>query len=148
MRFVFLVVVSIFCSIGCKKDDKIVPSNGELIISAGETDISNTIGYKTCLQTAYKGDDIILCFDSLIEDSRCPVGAVCTWQGRAMLKFSFTVNQDQRPITLSTFKLPGFPSDTILMGYKIEFVNLLPYPEIKKSHDLSEYTAEVKVTKQ
>jgi len=60
MRFVFLVVVSIFCSIGCKKDDKIVPSNGELIISAGETDISNTIGYKTCLQTAYKGDDIIL----------------------------------------------------------------------------------------
>jgi len=65
-----------------------------------------------------------------------------------MVKFSFTVNQDQRPITLSTFKLPGFPSDTILMGYKIEFVNLLPYPEIKKSNDLSEYTADVKVTKQ
>ena len=84
----------------------------------------------------------------MIEDSRCPLGVVCIWQGTAIAKFSVTVNDHQQPVTLSTFKLPGFPSDTILMGYKIEFVDLLPYPDINKSHDISEYRAELKITKQ
>jgi len=34
------------------------------------------------------------------------------------------------------------------MGYKIEFINLLPYPEIGKTHDISEYKAELNITKQ
>jgi hypothetical protein len=34
------------------------------------------------------------------------------------------------------------------MGYKIEFVNLLPHPEINVSHDISDYRAEIKITKQ
>ena len=89
----------------------------------------------------------------MLEDSRCPAGALCIWQGRAVAKFSFIVDKDQRPVTLTTLNLPligipRFPSDTILMGYKIEFVNLLPYPEINKSHDISEYRAELKITKQ
>jgi hypothetical protein len=118
------------------------------VISDGETERSNTIDHKACLQTVYKGDDVTLCFDSLVEDSRCPIGALCIWEGRAIVKFSFTVNQDQRPIILSTVKFPGSPSDTTLMGYKIEFVNLLPYPEVNKSPDISKYRTELKITKQ
>jgi hypothetical protein len=112
---------------------------------------SSFVSWKDCSQN--RRDHIKICLDSVLEDSRCPVGALCIWQGRAVAKFSFTVDKDQRPVTLATLDLPSigiprFPSDTILMGYKIELVNLLPYPEINKSHDISEYRAELKITKQ
>ena len=148
MRFICLIFFGIFCCTACKKDNRVALSNGGLVISNGETEGSNTINYNDCSQTDYKGDHVRICLDSLIEDSRCPLGVVCIWQGTAIAKFSVTVNDHQRPVTLSTFKLPGFPSDTILMGYKIEFVDLLPYPDINKSHDISEYRAEITITKQ
>jgi hypothetical protein len=126
--FIFLALIS------CKKDP--------------ELRASSSVPWKDCSEFENKTDHITVCLDSLVEDSRCPVGAVCIWQGTAIARFSVTVNNHQQPVTLSTFKLPGFASDTVLMGYKIEFVNLLPYPEINVSHDISEYRAEVKITKQ
>jgi hypothetical protein len=109
---------------------------------------SSSVPWKDYSEFGNKTDHITVCLDSLVEDSRCPTGVVCVWQGTAIAKFSVTVNNNQEPVTLSTGKLPGFPSDTILMGYKIEFINLLPYPEINVNHDISEYRAEVKITKQ
>jgi hypothetical protein len=112
---------------------------------------SSSISCNDCSQN--RSDHIKICFDSLLEDSRCPIGAQCVWQGRAVAKFSFTVDKDERAITLTTLHspviwVPHYPADTILMGYQIEFINLLPYPEVNRSHDISEYRAEVKITKQ
>ena len=109
---------------------------------------SSSVPWKDCSEFENKTDHVTVCLDSLVDDSRYPAGVVCVWQGTAIAKFSVTVNNNQEPVTLSTLKLPGFPSDTILMGYKIEFVNLLPYPEFNVSHDISEYRAEVKIRKQ
>ncbi len=136
MRFVYTVLAgSIFLVLfSCKKNP--------------ELRTSSSVSWKNCTLVENKTDHINVCLDSLIEDSRCPLGVVCIWQGTAIAKFSVTVNDHQQPVTLSTFKLPGLPSDTILMGYKIEFVDLLPYPESNKSHDISEYRAELKITKQ
>ena len=135
MRFVY-VALTAFLLVGssCKKST--------------ELRASSPVPWKDCSEFESKTDHVSVCLDSLIEDSRCPVNAVCIWQGTAIAKFSVTVNDRQQPITLSTFSLPGFPSDTILMGYKIEFVNLLPYPEVNVIHDISEYRAEMKITKQ
>ena len=108
---------------------------------------SSSVSWKNCTLVEIKTDHVNVCLDSLIEDSRCPRGVVCTWEGTAVAKFSVTVNDHEQPVTLSTLKL-RFPSDTILMGYKIEFLDLLPYPDINKSHDISEYRAELKITKQ
>ena len=136
MRFVYTVLAgSIFLVLfSCKKNP--------------ELRTSSSVSLKNCTLVEDKTDHVNVCLDSLIEDSRCPLEVVCIWQGTAIAKFSVTVNDHQQPVTLSTFKLPGFPSDTILMGYKIEFVDLLPYPDINKSHDISEYRAELKITKQ
>jgi hypothetical protein len=136
MRFVYTVLAgSIFLVLfSCRKNP--------------ELRTSSSVSWKNCTLVDDKTDDVKVCLDSLIGDSRCPLEVVCIWQGTAIAKFSVTVNDHQQPVTLSTFKLPGFPSDTILMGYKIEFVDLLPYPDINKSHDISEYRAELKITKQ
>jgi hypothetical protein len=134
MRFVnILLAVSSFLLFSCKKN-----------LQLGS---SSFISWNDCSET--RSDQIKICFDSLLEDSRCPKGAMCFWQGRAVAKFSFTVNKDQRTITLATFAPPGFtPTDTILLGYKIELVNMRPYPELNKNHNASEYRAELKITKQ
>jgi hypothetical protein len=136
MRFVYTVLAgSIFLVLfSCRKNP--------------ELRTSSSVSWKNCTLVDDKTDDVKVCLDSLIGDSRCPLEVVCIWQGTAIAKFSVTVNDHQQPVTLSTFKLPGFPSDTILMGYKIEFVDLLPYPDINKSHDISEYRAELKIAKQ
>lgn len=107
----------------------------------------SSVSLKYCIEN--KSDDIKVCLDSVIEDSRCPKEGVCFWQGTAIAKFSVTVNDQEQPVTLATYTRRGFPpSDTVLMGYKIEFLDLLPYPEISKTHDMSEYKAELRITKQ
>jgi hypothetical protein len=107
----------------------------------------SSVSLNYCIQN--KSDHIKVCLDSLLEDSRCPREVYCIWQGTAIVKFSVTVNDQQQPITLSTLTRPGLPpTDTILMGYKIEFLDLLPYPEANSTHYISEYRAELRITKQ
>jgi hypothetical protein len=150
MRSICLLIFlfSILGFIACKKDSWRTSSNSTLKISNSESAFSNYIYYNNCSETSYENDDVSICLDSLIEDSRCPKGVVCDWEGIAIVKFLFTVNQQQSEIILSTLNWPGYPSDTTLMRYKIEFINLLPYPDINKTTNISDYNAEVKITKQ
>ena len=136
MRTVYAVAGSIFLLLfSCKK--------------SAELRSSSSVPMKNCSQIENKTDDVKVCLGSLIDDSRCPSGVECVWAGTAIVKFSVTVNGQQQPVTLSTLNMPGYhPSDTIIMGYKIELINLLPYPEIGKTPDISEYKAELNITKQ
>ena len=77
----------------------------------------------------FSTSQVRICFDSLLSDSRCPANAVCVWQGFAAGKFSLSADGETYPFKLSTVDLPGlFPKDTVISGYKIEFINLSPYP--------------------
>lgn len=106
------------------------------------------VSLKTCSQANYGSDVVKICFDSLLEDSRCPRGVQCFWAGTAIGKFSFIVNNNEQKIILSTLNLPPLPpSDTILMGYKIEFRDLLPHPDIHFP-PIGHYKADIKITKQ
>lgn len=150
MRFAWLIVFVFIISnfIACKKDNWRTAADGDLETSSSELTSFSSIYYRNCSDTIYGKDNLSLCFDSLIEDSRCPTGVECVWAGTAIAKFLFKVNNDQREMTLSTLKLTGYPSDTTLMGYKVEFVDLLPYPNINNNTNISDYKAELKVTKQ
>jgi len=134
MRSLVLILpVVILTAVGCNKHYE--PS-------------SALISLKSCVQDNYGSDIIRICFDSLLEDSRCPRGAICIWMGTAIGKFSFTVNNNEQKITLSTvISHPLFSRDTVLMGYKIEFLDLLPYPDIN-SPGIPDYKADIKITKQ
>lgn len=73
-----------------------------------------------------------ICFDSLITDSRCPLGGICVWQGTALIKVSFHESGYVHKFTMSLKSFPdlGYPSDTAIGGYKISFIDLKPYPDI------------------
>jgi hypothetical protein len=77
--------------------------------------------------------------DSLVNDSRCPIGATCVWEGNAEL--SFILEQDSE--LLYEFNLntnPGFRTDTTINDLRYKLLDLLPYPELDTVPDLDDYT--------
>lgn len=66
-------------------------------------------------------------FVRVVEDSRCPVGVQCVWEGRAQIE----VEVDGRPFVL-TLPRPGAPDDEAQTaeweGVQVTFLDLLPYP--------------------
>ena len=97
-----------------------------------------------------KGDIVKLSFDAVVSDSRCPANAMCIWQGAATATFTFTKNGHDNRFNLSTITMrPDYSKDTIIAGYKIEFINLLPYPgTVADPIPDSQRMAELKFTKQ
>lgn len=134
----------------------IVPAVMILMVnSCSKSDIElrgGTVGItlKRCGNGEIGGNNLKLCFDSLLSDSRCPANAMCIWQGTATAKFSLTKDHETRTFVLSTIDMPPtYKKDTVLMGYKIEFVNLTPYPgTVPAPVPADQIKAELKITKQ
>jgi hypothetical protein len=103
-----------------------------------------------CEKGNIEGDDLKVCFEAVVGDSRCPANAVCVWQGAATASFSFTKNGDTHRFNLSTIAIkPNYSKDTVIAGYKIEFINLSPYPgTVADPIPDSQRKAEVNITKQ
>jgi len=103
-----------------------------------------------CKNGFISGDDLKLCFDAVISDSRCPANAICIWQGAATVKLSFTKNEQAHSFNLSSLTMPPtYNKDTVIAGYKFEFINLSPYPgTVSGPIPDNQRKAEIKITKQ
>ena len=101
------------------------------------------------LHESLKGKNLSLRFDSVISDSRCPANVVCVWQGEASVKFTIIKNGTRDFFNLSTINMePSFRKDTVIYGYKIELLNIYPYPGTYTPPVAdSEVKAELKITK-
>ena len=94
-----------------------------------ESDQPVIIPINTCMDKKAGKENIQFCFDQLLEESRCPVGAACVWQGVAKAKFSLKINGETQSFELSTLNMPPYyRTDTTLSGYKIKLTNIYPYP--------------------
>ena len=106
------------------------------------------IGVQQCAVGNIGSDNLTLCVDSVLEDSRCPSDVVCVWAGRGVVKFSLTKNEQTYPFALSTLSMPNsYKKDTVILGYKIELLNLYPYPKTSSSTPNNKKTAEVKISR-
>jgi hypothetical protein len=106
------------------------------------------IAFSKCAAGEIAGNDLSLCFTGVDSDSRCPATAICIWQGTAICNFSFIKNGDTHLLKLATLAVPGTPKDTTVAGFKIEFLNLSPYPGTTNgSIQDKERKAEMKITK-
>jgi hypothetical protein len=105
------------------------------------------VNLNDCINKSFGHDKIRLCFDQVISDSRCPEGMVCVWEGAATAKFTFTKDNVDHVLTLVTnsLNLP-IARDTVVAGYKIQFVDLKPYPKQVQIPE-QPYKAEVKITR-
>jgi hypothetical protein len=133
LSVLFLLTVNI----GCKKSNDL--RNPKSII----------LKVKECRNLSYSSQNIRICFDSLLTDSRCPIGGICIWEGYAAGRFSLTVHNQTSVFDLSATNdvYNSYTTDTIIAGYKIEFTELNPYPNISVPPPTLK-TATLRITKQ
>ncbi len=136
---IFLIIVSVAITTlhSCSKAGLLKEGNVEISLNK-------------CSSGRLSGDNLILCFEDLISDSRCPANAMCIWQGAAVAKFSVTKNKETQSFVLSTIDIPDgtYKKEINLIGYKIEFVNLSPYAgTVQTPVPTDQIKAEIKITR-
>ena len=126
-----IVLVALFC---CKNDFISAPLvlNKPIELRYGE--ISKNADY-----------NISIVLDSVLNDSRCPIGMECIWAGNAEVRFIYSSANSTQPFVLNT--LTSFPTDTLIEGYRIKLNTLTPYPEAGLVIKQVDYKAEIQITK-
>ncbi len=92
-------------------------------------------------------EQFYICMDSVLGDSRCPIGAYCFWEGNAEVRFKFEkLNEEPVLFNLNTHR--GFTNDTIISNNKIALVGVSPYPSLERPTKKINYKARIIVTRQ
>lgn len=137
----FLLAVLILCFItACHKDS--------LQYSFGKQGL---VTYQKPGTWGSGGKSITVQWDQLIQESRCPNGAECFWEGVAEVQFTVegivanTVNIKLGTLTVAS---NGFaPNELDTLGYHFKLINLSPYPAIGHELHEGEYQATLVVSK-
>ncbi len=87
--------------------------------------------------------DIEIGFIRVLEDSRCPIGAVCVWEGNGKVEvYTYKSGTDSILFGLNTTLDPKKVENR---GYDIDLIELSPYPTIDQPFDTSEYRVTLKI---
>ena len=106
-----------FCLLACRK----------ATVNTVNTDNPVSIKLDECATVQRSSEIFKVCLDSL-NDSRCPLGALCIWTGVATVKLTVT-GHAVHSFLLSTLKRPSFPpADTTIENHRIQLTKVLPYP--------------------
>lgn len=91
-----------------------------------------------------EGEDLRVTFETVSEDSRCPSGAQCIWEGDAVARV--TVSRDaQAPATLELHTSGRFERSAPYLTYRIALVDVVPYPHLGGMIDRAGYVATLRV---
>ena len=113
--FSFVLIGVVALASGCKK-------------ATTETSYTIRVAMEQCVQKRYGADNLSLCLDEVVEDSRCPINANCVWQGVARLRFSMQLQNQSYRFVLSTSNVQSFRTDTTIQQYRISLCQVTPYP--------------------
>ena len=89
--------------------------------------------------TSVAGAGITVRFVGVTEDSRCPVGATCVWQGEAKAQLAIAISQVTSQVTL----VEG--DNTIAGGYRVTLVRVEPRPADGARIVADQYRATLKI---
>jgi hypothetical protein len=88
--------------------------------------------------------DLVLTFQRVENDSRCPIDAVCVWTGDAEIALRVQQGSQAAVAALHTHVEPR---RTIWNGYTIQFVSLAPSLSASSPVDPAQYRAQLLVTR-
>ena len=87
---------------------------------------------------------LLIAFEGVAEDSRCPEGVVCVWAGNARAHFTVTDRSGRRvEFDLNTGLQPRAQR---FGGYTIKLEKLTPHPHVDREIKVDEYVATVFVS--
>ncbi len=102
------------------------------------------LSYRDCLYDPE--NQMYICLDSVLNDSRCPTGAYCFWEGNAEVRFKFEKLNDN-PILFNLNTHMRFTTDTIIDEYKFTLIGLSPHPTVEHRIVQKDYKAKIIVKK-
>ena len=118
MRFVRAVVAA-GAALGCARNQpQDVAAGVEFALALGGT-------------ARLGGGDLQIAFSEVVEDSRCPIDAICVQAGRATVRLTVDRAGSSRALLLSTRE--GTATDTA-GPYQVRLVSLLPAPRAAEPH--------------
>lgn len=85
-------------------------------------------------------------FISVLEDSRCPTGEQCIWQGNA--KITLGLSKPGGKPTSVTLNTAVEPMSVEYRGYTFKLAALNPYPNLKKGNKRGGYVATLSIAKE
>jgi hypothetical protein len=96
-------------------------------------------------EAVISGENTSVKFIEVTEDSRCPKGANCIWEGRVVCLLEITQNGEKSEYSIIETGA-NEQAERTLSGYRFTF-NVTPYPELeKKIHD-GDYRLILKMTR-
>lgn len=91
-------------------------------------------------------NQMYICLDSVLNDSRCPSGVYCFWEGNATARFKYQ-KYNSKPVIFDLNTHKAFRGDTIIDLYKFTLLGLTPYPNAGQITELKNYTAKILIEK-
>lgn len=77
--------------------------------------------------TAHVDDELEVTFESVVEDSRCPLGVDCIWEGNAEIAIQ-VAKAGEPPASRRLNTHPSRGTEVSYLGYRIGLIDLEPYP--------------------
>lgn len=124
----FPALIAILCfTQGCGSDMAhiITPVN-----APGEQSVSYGLVLSLGASSTLIDSQTEVSFSAVTDDSRCPLGAVCVWQGRVAVELQI-IEPDMEPQTVNLGLGEGLNSSYELGYMTIELQEVLPVPSIK-----------------
>ena len=136
----FLIGVSLLL-FGCVSEDK-----GDVKAKLDEQFSLNVS------QTAYiESESMLVEFDKVAHDSRCPSDVQCIWAGRVIIHLKISKQSgdtgSMQALVLSTENDTATFTDSFYNNYSVLMIDVEPYPVSTATIDPAEYVAKLKVTK-
>jgi len=131
-------MIAFGCFAACEKNEE--PSDN-IIDKFGEI-----ISFKIGESAEINGPNFVVAFDAILEDSRCPTGAECFWEGQAVV--NLLINKTQPVEIIMRAAHEDLAKDT-LDGFVYTLVNVTPYPDSKGTLPIpnEDYSIDIQVDK-
>ena len=92
------------------------------------------------------GENLKIEFIEVTEDSRCPKGVTCIWEGRVSCLVEITYRESLHSVVLTEPGLTKFPPEQSFQEYKFGY-HIEPYPEASVDIAKEEYRLYLKISK-
>jgi hypothetical protein len=117
-------------------------AQSELQTAPSSAVVGDTTFLELPVGTSASAGEIIVAFDSVLGDSRCPTGVQCVWAGNGEVRLTLTRGVDVEAVGLNT---TVEPRETAFFGYLVTLRELAPYPVYDEPLDPEEYVATIAV---
>ena len=92
------------------------------------------------------GENLKIEFIEVTEDSRCPKGVTCVWEGRVSCLVEITYRESSHSLVLTEPGSTNFPPEQSFQEYKLAY-HIEPYPEAGIDIAKDEYLLHLKISK-